>query len=181
MCIRGCCKGQGRSTGSLCVSNCRGGVGMLPERDGWGEMASGGPHTVALAPHSCRRCCHARPACTAVCRNSVSFQVGASPSLLAMCNQCRAQTTQPVSLLFISRLCLPVPFAALILMKREAGQEDPTPSQNQDHFPCRQREHLASTSLPLSLLLSFSVCYIFSFNEGNTCFPASFESLSILP
>lgn len=144
-------------------------------------MASGGPHAVAPAPHSRWRCCHACPACAMVCRNSVSFQVHASPSPLAMCNQRRAQMAWPASLLFIARLCLPVPFATLILLKTVAGQEDPAPSQNQNHFPCRQREHLASTSPPLSLLLSFSVCYIFSSNEGNTCFPASFESLSILP
>lgn len=153
---------RARSTGSLCVSNCRGGVGMLPERDRWGEMASGGPHAAAPAPHTCQRCCCAHPTCATVCGKSVSFQVGASPSPLATCNHCRAQMARPVSLLFISRLFLPVPFAALTLMEREAGQENLTPSQNQDNFPCQQQEHLSSTSLPLSLLLSSSVCYIFS-------------------
>ena len=129
MCVSGgYCKGQGRSTGSPSVSNCRGGVGMLPERDGWGGMASGGPHAVVPAPRSCRRCCHAHPACTTACGNSVSFQVRASPSPLAVCNRRRAQMAWPVSLLFISRLCLPVAFAALILMKRgRAGRLHPFP------------------------------------------------------
>lgn len=36
---------------------------------------------------------------------------------------------------FISGLCLPVLSAALIPVKREAGWEDPSPFQNQVHFP----------------------------------------------
>lgn len=44
----GCCKGQGRSTGSLCSV----GVGMLPERDGWQVV---GPMQLFLLPAAVRK------------------------------------------------------------------------------------------------------------------------------
>jgi len=114
----GVCEGQGRTAGSLCVV-------------GWQCYQGGTARTASV----CVRAAFPSSPCAVAGGISASFQVSASPSPSAPCNQPHAQMAQPDSLLFISGFCLPVLFTALILMKREVGWEDPSPFQNQDHFP----------------------------------------------
>lgn len=114
------CSGQDGGTASVCASG-----GLLQETgQEQGRGLDGERERVAPASPSCQRCCHA---CPAVC--------GSSWCPLAMCDQCHTQMAWPASPLCPSWLCLLRLFSTLIPIKR-GGQQDTTPSQNQDHFSC---------------------------------------------
>lgn len=142
----------------------------------WGsmEMLPG----TTMRDGTSQRCRCLCSTCIMACGTSMSFQVSASPSPLAMCNQPCAQMAQLDSLLCISQLCLLAPFTSLILMRQDG--KIPLLSKTKIIFSVNSKNIWLPSSFFFHLL-SFSVYCISSFNEGNTCFPGSFESLRNLP